>query len=56
MHTRQAILCGRYSFPLRNQRGRSLYREGEIETYLEPLLRQAVRLTAWQVILPAGGR
>ena len=48
VHTRQAILCGRYSFPLRNQRGRSLYREGEIETNLEPLLRQAVRLTAWQ--------
>lgn len=36
-HTRQAILHGGHSFPLRNQKGKSFYREGEIESRLEPL-------------------
>jgi hypothetical protein len=47
-YTRRALLYGPYSFPLRNQQGRSFYAEGELETWLEPLLQQADFLNPWQ--------
>ena len=46
--TRRALLYGPYSIPLRNQQGKSLYAEGELETWLEPLLQQADFLNSWQ--------
>jgi len=46
--TRRAVLHGRYSFPLRSQKGKSLYLEGEIEARLEPLLQNTPELTPWQ--------
>jgi hypothetical protein len=46
--TRRAVLHGRCSFPLRSQKGKSLYLEGEIETRLEPLLQNTPELTPWQ--------
>jgi hypothetical protein len=47
-HTRRTLLYGPYSFPLRNQQGKSFYADGELETWLEPLLRQSTELSAWQ--------
>jgi len=44
-YTRRAILHDQYSFPLRNQKNRSFYADGEVETWLEPLLRQSAELT-----------
>jgi len=51
LHTRRMLLYGRYSFPLRNQQGKSFYAEGELETWLEPLLEHSAQLSAWKGLL-----
>jgi hypothetical protein len=44
-YTGRAILHDRYSFPLRNHKNRGFYADGEVETWLEPLLGQSTKLT-----------
>lgn len=44
------ILFEGFSFPIRTGRAGSLYQEGEVETWLLPLLRQAERLGEWQIL------
>jgi hypothetical protein len=47
-HSPRSIYYRQYSFPLRDQKGKSYYREGELETHLEPLLQQANGISPWQ--------
>lgn len=51
LHTRRMLLYERYSFPLRNQQGKSFYAEGELETWLEPLLEDSEQLSPWKGLL-----
>jgi len=51
LHTDRMLLYDRFSFPLRNQQGKSLYAEGELETWLQPLLEHSVKLSPWQGLL-----
>lgn len=47
-YTGRALMHGQWSFPLRNQQGKSFYADDEIETRLEPLLDPTRALTPWQ--------
>ncbi len=49
-HTQRALLHRQWSFPLRNQKGRSLYADGEIEAHLLPLLDPTRALSPWQAL------
>lgn len=42
--TGQQLLYRQYSLPLRNKQGKSLYEDGELEKWLDPLLPGAARL------------
>ena len=48
LHTDRELLYDRFSFPLRNPQGKSFYAEGELETWLQPLLEHSVKLSPWQ--------
>jgi hypothetical protein len=50
-HSGRALLYRQYSLPLRNAQGRSLFAEGELETYLDPVLANARKLDARQALL-----
>jgi hypothetical protein len=43
-----AILYRQYSLPLQTGKRQNIYRAGEVETYLVPLLRNVSKLNAWQ--------
>ena len=49
-YTDRAIVYRQYKLPLLNPKHQSLYAEGEVETWLAPLLRQSRRLTAMQAV------
>jgi hypothetical protein len=49
-YTDRAIFYRQYILPLQNPKRRSLYAEGEVETWLAPQLRQSRRLTAMQAV------
>jgi hypothetical protein len=49
-YTDRAIFYRQYILPLLNPKRRSLYAEGEVETWLAPLLRQSRRLSAMQAV------
>jgi len=44
------ILFGRHTFPLMTNRHNSLYAKDEVTTWLAPLLRDAEKLSEWQLI------
>ena len=48
MHNDFSLFCRQYSFPLRRRGRPGLYREGEVETWVVPLLREENRLSRWQ--------
>jgi hypothetical protein len=47
-HTRLYLLHGRHSVPLRKRQGGSLYADGELEKWVDPLLRPDALLSQWQ--------
>jgi hypothetical protein len=46
----KAILYRQYSLPVQTGKSQSLYEEGEVETYLSPLLQQAQEISVMQVL------
>lgn len=46
----RALLYRQYTFPIRTGRKYSLYAEGEVETWLAPLLRQSRKIGEWQTL------
>lgn len=46
----RALLYQKYVFPLQAGRKRQFYADGEIETWLSPLLRNARKLGEWQTL------
>jgi len=47
-YTHRAILYRQYSMPFQTGKRQNIYQQGEVETWLAPLLRQARRLNALQ--------
>ena len=49
-YTRQAVHYRQYTFPLQGAQRKSIYLDGEVDTWLAPLLRQAGKLTAVEAL------
>lgn len=47
---RRALMYRQYTFPMHSGRAYSLYAEGEVDTWLAPMLREATRLGEWQTL------
>ncbi len=46
----RAIFYGRHTFPMQTGRRNRLYEEGEVQTWLAPMLQPARKLSEWQAM------
>lgn len=49
-YNNRIVLFGRHTFPIMTNRRNSLYAKDEVATWLAPLLRDAEKLSEWQLM------